>query len=108
VGGLTAAGLGLGYDETRLQRTTDPWLAGGTGLRDRVAAILDGVAADVELIGSSSVLGLLAKPIIDLATGLTAGQLFPPAAARLEAAGRIYRGNAGDPAHPSPPPASRP
>lgn len=93
---LTSAGLGLCYDEIRMERTTDAWLAVGTELRDRVVEILDGVAADVELVGSSSVLGLLAKPIIDLAVGLPAGQAFPPVVARLAAAGWIYRGDAGE------------
>jgi len=96
VGDLISAGLGLGYDEMQLARTTDAWLAAGAELRDQVAEIVSGVAADVELVGSSSVLGLLAKPIVDLAVGLAAGQLFPPVAARLEAAGWIYRGDAGD------------
>jgi GrpB-like predicted nucleotidyltransferase (UPF0157 family) len=95
VGDPTSVGLGLGYDEIRLERTTDAWLVVGTELRDQVAEILRGVAADVELVGSSSVLGLLAKPIIDLAVGLAAGQVFPPVAAKLKAAGWIYRGDAG-------------
>ena len=42
--------------------------------RGRVAAVLDGLGADVEVIGSSSVLALLAKPIIDLAVGLDTTQ----------------------------------
>lgn len=78
-----------------LTRTTAAWLAAGAELRDRVAEILDGIPAYVEVIGSSSVPGLLAKPIIDLAAGLTADQPLAPAAARLEAEGWIYRGDAG-------------
>lgn len=92
---FTAAGLGLDYDSIRLGRTTGAWLAAGRELRDRVAGILDGVVADVEVIGSASVPGLLAKPIIDLAAGLTAGQPLAPVATRLEGAGWIYRGDAG-------------
>ena len=60
-------------------------------LRDRVADMLD-VAGCVEQIGSSSVLGLLAKPIVDLAVGLTADDDLPLVTATLEAAGWIYRG----------------
>ena len=92
---LGAAGFGLDYDSIRLARTTEAWLAAGTELRDRVTEILAGVVADVEVIGSASVLGLLAKPIIDLAAGLTANQPLAPAATRLERAGWIYRGDAG-------------
>jgi GrpB-like predicted nucleotidyltransferase (UPF0157 family) len=47
------------------------------------------------VIGSSSVLGLLAKPIIDLAVELTVDQPLPPTATRLENDGWIYRGDAG-------------
>ena len=93
---LTSAGLGLDYDAIRLDRTAQGWLVAGAELRDRVAAILDTVAAGVEQIGSASVLGLLAKPIVDLAVGLSSDRDLPEATSRLEAAGWIYRGNAGD------------
>jgi GrpB-like predicted nucleotidyltransferase (UPF0157 family) len=92
---LTAAGLGLDYHAIRLAITTEAWLTAGIGLRNRTAAVLDGVAADVQLIGSSSVLGLLAKPIIDLAVGLDADQSIAAVTARLVAVGWIYRGDAG-------------
>lgn len=95
VDALAAAGLGLDYDALQFQRTTEAWLAAGNDLRDRVAVILDGVVADVEVIGSSSVLALLAKPIIDLAVGLDTNQSIAPVTARLEADKWIYRGDAG-------------
>jgi hypothetical protein len=41
---LTAVGLGLGYHEIRLEKTTDAWLAVGAELRDQVARTLDGAA----------------------------------------------------------------
>lgn len=78
-----------------LGRTTEAWLAAGRQLEDRVLRVLDGVTAHVEVIGSSSVLGLLAKPIIDLAVGLTVDQPLLPAASKLENEGWIYRGDAG-------------
>ena len=49
----------------------------------------------VEVIGSSSVLGLLAKPIIGLAFGLTVDQPLPLTQTKLENDGWIYRGDAG-------------
>jgi GrpB-like predicted nucleotidyltransferase (UPF0157 family) len=93
---LTEVGLGQDYDSMTLGRTTHAWLAAGVELRDRVLHVLDGVTPHVEVIGSSSVLGLLAKPIIDLAVGLTPHQPLRPASSRLEADGWIYRGDAGD------------
>lgn len=93
---LTAAGLGLDYGDLRLDRTTAAWLDAGAELRTRVAEALDGLAVEVRLVGSSSVLGLLAKPIIDLAVGLATTKALSPMTARLEADGWIYRGDAGD------------
>lgn len=92
----TDAGIGLDYNELRLERTTEGWVAVGAGLRNEVAALLDGDAAAVERIGSSSVVGLLAKPIIDLAVGLSEHHDIAAVRGRLVAAGWIYRGDAGD------------
>jgi GrpB-like predicted nucleotidyltransferase (UPF0157 family) len=96
VDGLTAAGLGQDYDSMTLSRTTEAWLTAGVELQRRVTKVLDGVAAHVEVIGSSSVLGLLAKPILDLAVGLAVDQPLPPITPRLKRDGWIYRGDAGD------------
>lgn len=93
---LVDAGLGLDYHTVRLDRTTNEWLIAGSELRDRVAESLDTAAAGVEQIGSSSVLGLLAKPIVDLAVGLSAHHSLPAVTSRLEANGWIYRGDAGE------------
>lgn len=94
---LSAAGLGLDYRTVALSRTTEAWLAAGIALRDRVAAVLGSVGRGrVEPIGSSSVLGLLAKPIIDLAVGLTPDDDIAHVTEVLEAAGWIYRGDAGN------------
>lgn len=92
---MLEAGLGQDYASMRLARCTQEWLSAGAELRDRVAEILDGITAHVEAIGSSSVLGLLSKPIIDLAVGLAAGDPVAPTAARLESHGWVYRGDAG-------------
>jgi GrpB-like predicted nucleotidyltransferase (UPF0157 family) len=93
---LTSVGLGLDYHEIRLEKTTDAWLAAGIALRDRVAETLGDAVADIEVVGSSSVPGLLAKPIIDLAVGLGADQPFSVVTGKLESAGWIYRGDAGE------------
>ncbi|SDT38639.1 GrpB family protein [Microlunatus soli] len=92
---LTTAGLGLDYSVLRLARTTGAWVAAGQVLAERVAAVLDGSVAAVEPVGSSSVPGLLAKPIIDLAVGVRSDQRFAPVQRRLLNDGWIYRGDAG-------------
>ncbi len=89
-------GLGLAHGVVRLARTTPAWIAAGEQLREHVAAELVGLVAAVEQIGSSSVPDLLAKPIVDLAVGLTTGQELVPVHAVLEHDSWIYRGDAGE------------
>ena len=80
---LTEAGLGQHYGTMTLGRTTEAWLAAGAEPRDHVGQVVDGITPHVEVIGSSSVLGLLAKPIIDLAVGLASHQPVAPIATTL-------------------------
>ena len=53
-------------------------------------------ARALEQIGSSSVVGLLAKPIVDLAFGLVAGEDLARITSALAVDGWVYRGDAGD------------
>ena len=92
---LAGVGLGLDYDSLLLSRTTPAWVDAGARLRDEVADRLAGFVKGVEQIGSSSVNGLLAKPIVDLAIGVTTKQKLTPVRERLQSAGWIYRGDAG-------------
>ena len=92
---LTDVGLGLDYDALRLDRTTQAWFDAGTRLRNDVAGRLAGSVAGVEQIGSSSVLTMLAKPIVDIAVGLGEEHEFSIVRDRLEATGWIYRGDVG-------------
>jgi GrpB-like predicted nucleotidyltransferase (UPF0157 family) len=89
------AGLGLDYGEVRLSRASVAWLKAGADLRNRVRHRLRGVAADVEVVGSSSILGLLAKPIVDLAVALDTSHSIRLVTERLQTDGWIYRGDAG-------------
>ncbi|MBI2710318.1 MAG: GNAT family N-acetyltransferase [Actinobacteria bacterium] len=90
------AGLGLHYHDLRLRPTTEDWILVGASLRARVEEVLGPDAAAVEQIGSSSVVGLLAKPIIDLAAAIADHHDVSRIQNRLESAGWIYRGDAGD------------
>lgn len=92
---LTTAGLGLDYDTLRLQPTSQEWVDAGSRLRDHVADLLANRVVGVEQIGSSSVVGLLAKPIVDIAVALAAEHDLQPVHERLVGAGWIYRGDAG-------------
>ena len=92
---FSAVGLGLEYGTVRLERTDESWVRAGKELRDRIAGLLDGLVAGVEQVGSSSVCGLLAKPIVDLAVGIEPGQDVDAVRQTLQTAGWIYRGDAG-------------
>ncbi|MEM7338481.1 MAG: GrpB family protein [Actinomycetota bacterium] len=93
---LTAAGIGLDYGTVRLERATSDWLAAGAHLQRHLAATVPAPAVAVEYIGSSSVRGLLAKPIVDIAIGVAAGAALDPVDEALRADRWIYRGDAGD------------
>ncbi|MEO6122661.1 MAG: GrpB family protein [Ilumatobacteraceae bacterium] len=90
-----AVGIGLDSDTMRLTRTTEEWLIAGDELRDQLAALF-GHSSPIEQIGSAAVLGLLAKPVVDLALGLTTAIQLAGVTATLETAGWIYRGDAGE------------
>jgi GrpB-like predicted nucleotidyltransferase (UPF0157 family) len=92
---MTSAGLGLDYGTVRLERTPDQWPTLGSTLQERLAKLLGTRVADIDQIGSSSVPGLLAKPILDLAVGLGPHQDLPPVIQAMESDGWIYRGDAG-------------
>lgn len=92
---LTDAGLGLDDQTVRLVCTTRAAVDAGARLRDDVAHLVAGVATEVEQVGSSSVVDLLAKPIVDIAIGLSPAQPLAPVCERLESAGWVYRGDAG-------------
>ena len=93
---LADVGLGLDSDSLVVIRTTAAWVDAGVRLRHDVADRLAGFAAGVEQIGSSSVEGLLAKPIVDLAIGVTTDHELTLVCEWLESAGWIYRGDAGE------------
>ena len=93
---LVVAGLGLDYGVVRLERTTEAWIVAGAQLRDRLQTSLGSLVDGIEQVGSSSVRGLLAKPIVDLAAGVAGPHELAALIDALEPDGWIYRGDAGD------------
>ena len=91
----TAVGLGLDYGKVGLSRTTEEWLVAGIALRDRVAdhaRYRRPCRADRLLLGpavSSPNRSSISR------SALTADDDLPLVTATLEAAGWIYRGDAG-------------
>lgn len=64
-------------------------------LRLRLAGVLEGVAGAIEHVGSTSVPGLAAKPIIDIDVLLMSSSDLPRAIARLASIGYVHRGDLG-------------
>lgn len=93
---LRSVGFGLDEGFVTLQTSTARHVAAGAELRDWTSRIVDGRAVEVAQIGSMSVVGLLAKPLVDLAIGVRDDCDVLEIRARLEGAGWTYRGDAGD------------
>ncbi len=93
---FAAAGLGLQYGTVALVRADERWGAVAGVLAAEIETALAGRAQAVEHVGSTSVPGLLAKPIVDLAVGLSSATALDEVEAPLSRLGWIYRGDAGD------------
>ena len=74
------------------------WPAQFADLAKRVhAAFADGPLLVIEHVGSTAVVGLAAKPIIDLDVILPSRDALPDAVARLETLGYVHEGDGGVP-----------
>lgn len=74
----------------------DPaWPAYFRALRDFITPALAGVPHVIEHVGSTSVPGLAAKPIIDLTVVVPDAKYIPDVIARLEGLGYRHRGDLG-------------
>jgi GrpB-like predicted nucleotidyltransferase (UPF0157 family) len=69
------------------------WLDWFDAIRQRLEPVLDGAARRVEHVGSTSVPGLAAKPIIDVDVVVGSPEDVPVALARLATLGYEWRGN---------------
>ena len=92
---FAAAGLGLQYGTVRLVRSHPSWQAIGRDLARETEQSLGGLAATVEHVGSTSVPGLIAKPVIDLAVGLRPEVDVDELTGAMKRRGWIYRGDGG-------------
>jgi GrpB-like predicted nucleotidyltransferase (UPF0157 family) len=74
----------------------DPgWVAAFERVRARVWPAVSGVALSIEHVGSTSVPGLAAKPIIDVSVVVRGESDAPLAIGCLESLGYVHRGNLG-------------
>ena len=74
----------------------DPqWPEVFTDLRGVLAIAIDTLVLSIEHVGSTSVPGLSAKPIIDIDIVIESSNLLPSVVDRLECLGYIHQGNLG-------------
>jgi len=74
----------------------DPiWPVQFRSLRGRIASVLRLMAAAIEHVGSTSVIGLAAKPIIDIDVLLSSSSYLSSAISRLATLGYVHQGDLG-------------
>ena len=89
--------MGLRSGQVSIQDYTEEWLRAYEEEHDRLVAACGPLALAVEHVGSTSVPGLCAKPVIDIAIGVTDLLTGKECVARLSALGYEYKGDAGIP-----------
>ena len=87
--------LGLEYGRVRLAPSHPQWARAFVEERARLADALSNVPCQIEHVGSSAVPGLPAKPIIDIAVGVSDDASVPLAISAIQAIGYVYRCDAG-------------
>ena len=75
----------------------ETWPRDFEAIRAEIAAILKELALSIEHVGSTSVPGLSAKPIIDLDVVIRDYSVFPDICRKLESIGYFHEGNLGIP-----------
>jgi GrpB-like predicted nucleotidyltransferase (UPF0157 family) len=76
----------------------DPaWASSFASIRSRLSDALGDVALDILHVGSTSVVGLAAKPIIDIDVVIDSEDAVPSVIERLAAIGYVFEGDLGVP-----------
>jgi GrpB-like predicted nucleotidyltransferase (UPF0157 family) len=88
--------LGLAYGRVRLVDSDPGWPGAFQRLAAELSLALGPHAAAIEHVGSTAVPGLAAKPILDVAVGLSPDADPARVLAILEPLGWIFRGDKGD------------
>ncbi|WUH99302.1 GrpB family protein [Spirillospora sp. NBC_00431] len=91
-----AYGLGLFQGQVRLRESDPRWGEAFSRLADALGMALGAKAVSIEHVGSTSVPGLCAKPILDMAVALASDAVTEDVVAALEPLGYVYRGDKGD------------
>lgn len=87
--------FGLNPDELRLVPAGSEWALRFLTERELLSNALGPAAIDIQHVGSTAVLGILAKPILDLAVAIPSFEYGHALVPILEALGYEYRGEYG-------------
>jgi GrpB-like predicted nucleotidyltransferase (UPF0157 family) len=91
--------LGLKHGANRLEDYDPEWPVAFDSEKRRIQFALGGLARGIEHYGSTSVVGLRAKPIIDILVGVTPLDDWIKCKGRLESLGYDYAEKGGVPGH---------
>jgi GrpB-like predicted nucleotidyltransferase (UPF0157 family) len=91
--------LGLKHNVNHLADYDPEWAVEFSRERNRIANALGGLAKGIEHYGSTAVIGMRAKPIIDILIGVAPFDDWRACKAPLERLGYDYAANAGVPRH---------
>ncbi len=89
--------LGLEPGTVSISRPDARWRELFARERDRIQEALGPVALDIQHVGSTSIPGLPAKPIVDVAVAIKSYDDFFPYIPVIEKLGYVYRGENGTP-----------
>jgi GrpB-like predicted nucleotidyltransferase (UPF0157 family) len=83
--------LGVKDKRVRLEPHSEEWVEIAKETIDKLKGILGDLVVDIQHVGSTSVVGLMAKPIIDIEVGVTSIQAVMDLIPILEEKGFFFR-----------------
>lgn len=83
--------IGLKDGEARLEPHSNEWVEIAKEAINKLKGILGNIAVDIQHVGSTSIVGLMAKPIIDIEVGVNSIQDVIAIIPLLEEEGFFYR-----------------
>ena len=91
--------LGLESGVVRLAEYDGRWPVLFAAEAERLLASGDGMPLRLEHIGSTSIAGMCAKPVLDILAGRPPGSPLAPYIACIQRAGYVHRGERGNRPH---------
>ena len=88
--------IGLSKHIVRLQPHDKRWRNAFDETKIELQKILDNYSVEIEHIGSTAIQGIEAKPVIDIAIGISNDDWIEPIIKLLAVSDYIYRGNSGE------------